>query len=86
MFAYALRAIYFSVFGDFKMDDNIVGTAVGIVSMVGYLPDFFFGALTGYWIDTYPGQQGFVYVFGFTGTALLVGTLASFICYRRNKS
>lgn len=47
-FAFALRAIYFSVFGDFKISDNIVGTAIGIVSLVVYLPDFFFVIFTGY--------------------------------------
>jgi len=82
-FAYALRAIYFSVFGDFKISDGIVGTAVGIVSLVGYMPDFFFGVFTGYLIDEFPGQQGFSYVFAFTGGFLVIGALASYICYRR---
>jgi sugar phosphate permease len=82
-FAYALRAIYFSVFGDFKISDNIVGTAIGIVSLVGYLPDFFFGVFTGYLIDEFPGKLGFTYVFGFNATLLFIGALAAFICYRR---
>lgn len=83
-FAYALRAIYFSVFGNFKIKDNIIGTTVGIVSLVGFLPDFFFGALTGYLIDTYPGQVGYSYVFYFNGFLLLIGTSAAFACYKRN--
>lgn len=82
-FAFALRAIYFSVFGDFKISDNIVGTAIGIVSLVGYLPDFFFGIFTGYLIDSYPGQLGFTYVFGFNGVLLFIGAIAAFVCYRR---
>jgi MFS family permease len=82
-FAYALRAIYFSVFGDFKISDGLVGTAVGVVSLIGYLPDFFFGTFTGYLIDEFPGQLGFSYVFGFNGTLLVVGAIASYLCYRR---
>lgn len=82
-FAYALRAIYFSVFGEFKINDNIIGTAVGIVSLVGYLPDFFFGLFTGYLIDTYPGKLGFTYVFSFNAAFLLLGAIASYISYRR---
>jgi sugar phosphate permease len=82
-FAFALRSIYFSVFGEFKVNDNIVGTAVGIVSLVGYLPDFFFGALTGHLIDSYPGQTGFTYVFSFTGALLVLGSFSSYLCYRK---
>ena len=39
-FAFALRSIYFSVFGDLKIGDNVLGAAIGIVSLVGFLPDF----------------------------------------------
>lgn len=82
-FMFALRALYFSVFGDFKIHESIVGTAVGIVSLVGYLPDFFFGAFTGYLIDSYPDQFGFSMVFGFTGALFFLGAVASYICYKR---
>lgn len=82
-FTYALRAIYFSVFGGLGIPDNIVGTTVGVVSVVGFLPDMFFGATTGHLIDKYPGAPGYSYVFLLTGTFLLLGTLASFISYRR---
>ncbi len=82
-FAFALRAIYFSVFGDLKIGDNVLGAAIGVVSLVGFLPDFFFGVLTGYFIDNFPGQAGFSLVFLFNGLLLLIGALASFICFRR---
>ena len=82
-FAFALRSIYFSVFGDLKIGDNVLGAAIGIVSLVGFLPDFFFGVLTGYFIDNFPGHAGFSLVFLFNGLLLLIGALASFICFRR---
>ena len=82
-FAFALRSIYFSVFSDLKIRDSILGAAIGVVSLVGFLPDFFFGVLTGYFIDNFPGQSGFSLVFLFNGLLLLIGALASFTCYRR---
>lgn len=82
-FAYALRAIYFSVFGAFKIKDSFIGTTVGIVSLVGFLPDFFFGAFTGYLIDEFPGQLGYSYVFYFNGILLAIGAVAAVLCYRR---
>jgi MFS family permease len=77
IFAYALRAIYFSVFDELKIPENLIGTTVGIVSLVGFLPDMFFGAFTGHLIDSNPGFPGFQSVFFVTGGFLLVGALAS---------
>ncbi len=84
-FAFALRSIYFSVFGDFKIQDGVLGTAIGIVSLVGFLPDFFFGIVTGYFIDEYPGQSGFTLVFWFNGIILLMGLIASYACFKRTE-
>jgi MFS family permease len=82
-FAYALRAVYFSVFGDLDIPDHLVGTAVGIASFVGFLPDVFFSWMTGKWIDAYPGALGFKYSFAFTGISLLIGAAACFILQRQ---
>lgn len=65
-FGYALRSIYFAVFGEFSIPKNLIGTTVGIVSLVGFLPDMFFGSLTGHLIDSNPGQLGFTHVFNLT--------------------
>lgn len=81
-FAYALRAIYFSVFGDLNIPTHLIGTTVGIVSFIGFLPDVFFGLITGKLIDSYPGAIGFNYVFIFTAICLLLGAVASYLLYR----
>jgi MFS family permease len=83
--AYALRAIYFAVFGDLNIPGHLIGTTVGIVSLVGFLPDMFFGTLTGYLIDNNEGSVGYNYVFMFTGTAMLIGSICSLFCYLRSK-
>lgn len=84
--AYGMRAVYFSVLGDLNIPNHLVGTAVGIASFVGFLPDLFFGYMTGRWIDTYPGAQGYQYSFIFTATSLIVGALACLLLYRRAQS
>lgn len=81
--SYALRAIYFAVFGDLNIPGHLIGTTVGIVSLVGFLPDMFFGSLTGYLIDSYTGVTGYHYVFIFTGFTMLIGSFCSFICYKK---
>ncbi len=84
-FAYALRSIYFSIFGDLKINDNLIGTTVGIVSFVGFLPDMFFGIITGHMIDSNPGPVGYTHTFLFTASFLLIGAIASFLLYRKQK-
>jgi MFS family permease len=82
-FAYALRAIYFSVFGDLNIPNYLVGTTVGIVSFVGFLPEIFYGFVTGRFIDSNPGILGFQYAFSFTAVSLFIGAAASYILSRR---
>lgn len=76
---YALRAVYFAVFDELNIPNYLIGTAVGIVSIVGFLPDLFFGALTGTLIDQYPGETGYTYVYLFTGFMLISGSMASML-------
>jgi len=83
-FAYALRAIYFSVFGDLEIPSYLIGTVTGIVSFVGFAPDIFFGLVTGRLIDSYPGLPGFQYAFVFTGLCLLAGAMASLMLWRKS--
>ena len=84
-FVYGLRAVYFSVFGDLKVPNHLVGTATCIVSLVGFLPDVFFAIITGRLIDNNPGALGYQYTFLFTGFCLAAGTLASYVLYYQTK-
>ncbi len=79
---YGLRGIYFAVFDDLRIPPALLGTAAGLVSLVGFLPDVFFGALTGFLIDEYPGRQGHQYVFGMVGLVSLVGMLGCVLNYK----
>ena len=60
---YALRGIYFSLVEESGLDARDTGTAVGLISVVGFAPDVFFGALTGRLLDANPGPVGFQHYF-----------------------
>ena len=76
---YALRGLYHAVMNEARVPFAITGSAVGLVSVIGYLPDVFAGPLMGYLLDRHPGavghQQVFVVVAGFACVGLLA-TLA----------
>jgi nitrate/nitrite transporter NarK len=56
---YALRGIYFSLIEEAGIDRRVTGTAVGLISMLGFTPDIFFSAVTGRILDANPGAVGF---------------------------
>ena len=82
--AYALRSVYFSIFGDLNIPNYLVGTVVGIVSFVGFLPDIFYALVTGYMIDSSPGLPGFQHAFIFTGVLMFIGAIAAW-CLKRKE-
>tara|TARA_A200000113_G_scaffold211434_1_gene212159 strand:- start:357 stop:1694 length:1338 start_codon:yes stop_codon:yes gene_type:complete len=74
---YAVRALYFSVFNEGCIPVKITGTAVGIISIVGYTPDIFATPIIGYLLDNYPGPLGYQYLFMMLFLFSLLGLIAS---------
>ncbi|MFA9399149.1 MAG: nitrate/nitrite transporter [Clostridiaceae bacterium] len=60
---YVLRGLYFSLTSELKIPISITGTVVGFTSLVGFLPDVFIYPIIGRFLDTYPGNQGYVYMY-----------------------
>jgi nitrate/nitrite transporter NarK len=69
---YGLRGVYFALLEENKTPGYLTGTAVGVVSFVGYTPDIFFAPITGRLLDATPGVGGHQHYFLFlTGVATL---------------
>jgi len=80
--AFGLRGLYFALLEEGSIPAVATGTAVGIVSVVGYSPDVFFGILAGSIIDGYPGWPGYQFFsLVMVGFALL-GLVASVVFSR----
>lgn len=60
----AVRGVYFVPLDEAKIPDKYVGTAAGVVSVIGFLPDAFLGTVYGNILDSFPGEAGFKYIFG----------------------
>ena len=74
---YAIRALYFSLMQEGRIPLVLTGTAVGVISVVGYTPDIFASPMIGYLLDTYPGIIGHQYVFAILVLFSIVGLWAS---------
>ena len=74
---YAIRTLYFAVLQEGKIPLAITGTAVGLISVVGYTPDIFVGPIMGYLLDSSPGIIGHQQVFMMLALFSALGLIAS---------
>jgi sugar phosphate permease len=70
---FGLRGVYFALFEEASVPTAVTGTAVGLVSVIGYTPDVFVGVVAGALLDRYPGLVGHQLFFAFLGAFALMG-------------
>ena len=83
---YALRAVYFALLGETNVPASMTGTAVGLISLVGFTPDIFFASIGGRLLDNAPGVTGHHHYFLFLAGIMLVGLIATGILVWLNRS
>jgi len=74
---FALRAVYFALLVEAAIPLRITGTAVGVISAVGFLPELFVNALAGALVDAAPGALGHQHFAAVLLGAAILGLLAS---------
>ena len=74
---YAIRGLYFSILNDGDIPVALSGTAIGIVSIIGYSPDIFATPLYGYLLDTYPGIKGHQLIYMILGVSSVIGLITT---------
>ena len=79
---FALRGLYYAMMEEGRVPFGDTGSAVGIVSVVGYTPDVFMGPLMGILLDRWPGELGHQYVFAVLTFSAMVGLVASILFWR----
>ncbi|MCX2718897.1 MFS transporter [Lentiprolixibacter aurantiacus] len=79
---YAARSLYFAVMERGRIPLVLTGTAVGLISIIGYTPDIFAGPAMGYLLDSSPGETGHRHVFWMLALFSLAGSVAAWYYYR----
>ncbi len=79
---YALRGVYFALLAEGGVPLAFTGSAIGLVSFVGFTPDVFMGPLMGVLLDGSPGALGHRHVFLAVAGFGLVGAAAT-VAFRR---
>ncbi len=82
---YAARSLYFAVMEKGKIPLVLTGTAVGLISLIGYTPDIFAGPAMGYLLDNSPGATGHQHVFWMLALFSFIGGIAAWRYFRLYK-
>ena len=79
---YAARSLYFAVMERGQIPLVLTGTAVGLMSLIGYTPDIFAGPAMGILLDNSPGLEGHQHVFWMLAVFSLIGGVAAWFYYK----
>ncbi len=82
---FGLRGLYFALFEEAGVPGAVTGTAVGLVSVLGFTPDIFVTYIAGVLLDRSPGLDGHQHFFLFLATFAAIGLLASLLLMHRLK-
>jgi sugar phosphate permease len=84
---FALRGIYFALLGETRTPRHITGTAVGMISFIGFTPDIFFGPVSGRILDADPGLVGHQHLFMLLAAIAAVGIgVVTWLMFLQGKS
>jgi heme exporter protein D len=58
-FLYAIRGTYWSILGDDGFRNVVLGSAIGVISFIGYLPDIVLPQFNSYLFNTFGDMGGY---------------------------
>jgi MFS family permease len=75
VFVYAIRGLYWSLMGDCKIEDKIIGFTIGVGSLIGYLPDIVLPQFNSFLFKTFGDNGGYNAYFVSSGIIALIGVI-----------
>ena len=84
---FALRGVYFALLEELNLPISDTGKIVGFVSFIGYVPDIFVPLISGVFVDSGNGNQGYTNFFLLLAITAVVGLLVTYylIKHQRDK-
>ena len=79
---FGLRGLYFALFEEENVPVAVTGTAVGVVSFIGFTPDVFVAYIGGVLLDRSPGLVGHQHFFLLLAAFAAIGVITSYVLMR----
>lgn len=80
---YALRGLYFALLEQTHVPGAVTGTAIGVISLVGFTPDIFYNMIAGRLLDAGPGIAGHQHTFLLLSGLATVGLIAAAMLHHK---
>ncbi len=79
---FGIRGVYFALIEETKINRKVTGTAVGLISVIGFTPEVYFASIAGRLLDAAPGIAGHQHVFLMLAGFAVIGILATVLLAR----
>ncbi|ADO84659.1 MFS transporter [Ilyobacter polytropus] len=73
---YAIRGLYWSLLGDCRLNNAILGLSIGVISFIGYLPDMIIPKVNSVLFGTFGGNGGYNSYFITSAICGFIGVIA----------
>ncbi len=83
--AFGLRGVYFALMNENRTPLAETGATVGMVSFIGFTPEFFFAPIAGRILDANPGVEGHLDYFWFLAGLSLAGLVTTLVMIVLNR-
>ena len=83
LLTYGIRGIYWATLDSCGVPATIKGLAIGVISIVGYLPDIYLPILKNGCFDLWGGNAGYVAYYSFLAAGGVGGSAAAWALHRR---
>ncbi|MBX2847074.1 MAG: MFS transporter [Acidiferrobacterales bacterium] len=77
LLTYAVRGIFWATLESCDVPNSIKGLAIGVISLIGYSPDFYLPKLSGYLLTAYDEKTGYIIYFCLIAGVGVLGALAA---------
>ncbi|MBQ8563100.1 MAG: MFS transporter [Firmicutes bacterium] len=75
-------AVTWAMMDEGAIPERLSGSAAGLISTIGYLPEIFISLVAGYTLDAIPGYEGYKTYFTFVVIMLVAGAVVSLVWLR----
>ena len=82
---YAGRGMYFATPGEVKTPRSIMGTTIGVMSVIGFLPDIFIYPIIGNWQDNLPAVEAYRNMWMLGAALAVVGLISAVLLFKEIK-
>ncbi|MGL6294378.1 MAG: hypothetical protein ACRC2P_13905, partial [Eubacterium aggregans] len=82
---FMLRGVYFAAIDELRIPLDFSGTAMGFVSLVGFILEAYIYSLIGNWMDQYPGIGGYQHIFIYMIIVSAIGLVVAGVLFWQRK-